>query len=279
MKRTATSISALRKPRVSTTRTLVTLTECWLNWDDPPVVDLPPIDNKVVPRGMRIITPGLPKKAKLKDGQVTLTQLTEDEELSTAPELHTDSIPSLSGTPVGFSPGVSVGSSLGTPVGSSPGVSSKSTPSSPPFKGRPPLVENDSLVVLLKELQESLAVLMEQIETVNSWFGENAFDQKSWVENDLPAAIVAVEDCPAVVSVMGRRDMMRFLPEITSEGTFVLIKHLSVHHGFKIHVDIDLNSVNAVFKLQHHRTNFGTLLYEYGTGVEVDGSVFDDEVH
>ena len=263
MKRSVSHSPSVQRPAVSTTKTLMTLTETWLNWEEDSVVE----NNKNV----RMISPGLPKKAKLKDGQVTLTQLTVDEEKQ------------ATASPVCFSVASSNGSSEETLIGSPPNAKSNedtvtgSSLVATKAKKRPHhVVDNDTIVLLLKELQESLVVLMEQIETANSWFGEKAFDQRKWIEDELSIAIEAVQECPAYVSVMGRRDMQRFLPDTVSENTYVLLKHLSVNHGFKIHVDIDLNSVHAMFKLQHHRDNFRTLLYEYGKGSYVDGSVFDE---
>lgn len=221
-------------------------------------------------RSIRTITPGLPKRAKLKGGQITLTQFTEEEESSAAPT----SPASAAGSVLSQAPSEASEASSQALVSSDRPSSSPSASSN----GPPPIVENDALVTLLKELQEGLSVLMKQIETAYNWIGEVGFPQKRWVDIELVQAIQAVEECPALVSVMGRVDMKRFLPTIKSENTFVLLKQLSVNLGFKILLDTDLRSLQAVFKLQHHRgssENYGDNLFEYGTDEEINWDIFE----
>ena len=152
--------------------------------------------------------------------------------------------------------------------------------------GVPRLIDNETLIVLLERLQESLQVLTEQIKTAYYWFNDTSFPQKDWIEEELPEAIKAIKICPAFVSVMGMTDMGRFLPSIRSTNTYVLLKHLSVNHGFGILLDLDQTCVTVTYKLVHElkyrhdkdpaRRTFGSVSYTHGTDDLVSAHIFDD---
>ena len=188
------------------------------------------------------------KKSRLKGGQTTLTQLME---------VMDEAIP----LDISVPPEIS--------------ISSRSVP--PLSNGFPPIVDNNSLIRLIEELHENLVVLMEQLKTAYYWFNDPAFPQKNWIEKELPEVIDAIKVCPTTVSVMGQRDMVRYLPSVSSVNTFVLLKQLSIHHGFKILLDIDQETVNVTFKLQHELKNFGTNVFTHGTEVVLDMSIFEYE--
>ena len=229
-----------RGPRIVSTGVQITPMQVWLKWDDaaslPPLPPSPPVTISVA----RPI-----KKARLPGGQTTLTQLVNDDSPSSSPEsVLSDFVP----TDVTLE---TIGAIR-----------------------IPQIVENIILVALLQEIHENTIVLMEQITQAYSWFRNPAFGQRTWITEDLPQAITAVQECPVIVSVMGLCDMKRFLPSISSVNTYVLLKQLSVHHGYNILLDLDQEAVNVVFKLQHEKNNFGTNVFSHGTGEMVNDDIF-----
>ena len=227
-------------PRIVSTGVQITPMQVWLKWDD--VVSLPSLPNSP-PVTISVARPT--KKARLPGGQTTLTQLLNDESPDTPAEsVLSDTFPRDLHT-------ISTGTS-----------------------NIPMIVDNATLVALLHEIHENITVLMEQITEAYSWFHNPAFGQRTWITEELPQAIVAVKECPVIVSVMGLRDMKRFLPSIASVNTYVLLKQLSVHHGYNILLDLDQEAVNVVFKLQHEKNNFGTNVFCHGTGEMVNDDIF-----
>ena len=130
-------------------------------------------------------TPSPPsKKAKLPGGQLTLTQM------MSPPSSPSASDPGLASTPISVT-----------------NLDASSTSS-------PVVIENETLAALLSTYHHSLTELVEQIKCAYPWFNNQAFDQWSWIHNDLPIAISSIKASKATVSVMGRRDMNNFLPQI-----------------------------------------------------------------
>ena len=184
------------------------------------------------------------KKARLKDGQTTLTQYDKD--------------PGFQWT------------------------SASSASSASPREGDeddkdkdelPKVVPNDVLAQILWELWENCKVMMEQIEAACPWFTPYAFPQRKWIQ-ELPEAIAAVKTCPGLVSVMGMKDMKRFLPTVTNRHTFVLLKHLAMNHFFHLLLDLDQFSVTATFRFVHKEGRIGAAAWTYGTKEEVLEDVF-----
>lgn len=222
--------------RIERLRTQWTPTSSWITWESPVEITAAPI------------TP-LPKKARLKGGQTTLTQFETD---------------------LAFQP------SSGNGQEESEEDSDESpSPSSGDNSSAHKIVHNDVLAAFLDELQENLLVLMEQIETAYPWFKtEDAFPQKDWIETELSKAILAVRNSQAVVSVMGLRDMQLFLNGVNSRHTYILVKQLSVYRNFHILIDIDQVGVCVIFKILHGKRQCGTSGYAYGTGETIDDDVF-----
>ena len=222
--------------RIERLRTQWTPTSSWITWESPVEITAAPI------------TP-LPKKARLKGGQTTLTQFETD------PAFKPSS---------GNGQGQSQENSEESPSTSSDDNSSAHK-----------IVHNDVLAAFMDELQENLLVLMEQIEAAYPWFKEEyAFPQKDWIETELSKAILAIRNAQAVVSVMGLRDMQLFLNGVNNRHTYILMKQLSVYHHFHILMDIDQVGVCVVFKILHGKRQCGTSGFPYGTEETIDDDVF-----
>lgn len=220
------------KATISRQRVEWTPSMAWISWD--------PIEAEV-----HSVTP-LPKKPRLKGGQVTLTQLATD------PAFKKSGLEDLTST--GESPAAAV-------------------EDKEDLQSYPKVVPNDILAGLLWELWENCSVMMEQIETTYPWFTPTAFPQRKWIQ-ELPEAIAAVKRCPGLVSVMGLKDMKRFLPTVTNNHTFVLLKQLAVNHFFHLLLDLDQFSVTASFKFIHKEGRIGAAAWTYGTDEDVLEDIF-----
>lgn len=224
------------RARITRQRIEWTPSMAWISWD-------------TVKDKANQVTPPV-KKARLEGGQTTLTQFENDSVFQSPP-----------------SP------KEATVAASSPDGSPSEDEEESRSKDVPKVVQNDVLAGLLWELHENCEVLMEQIETAYPWFSHFGFPQKKWIQ-ELPEAISAVKRCPGLVSVMGLKDMQRFLPTITNRHTFVLLKQLAVHHFFHILLDLDQFSVTATFKIVHKEGNIGAGAWVYGTDAEVEDDIF-----